>query len=79
MTEKNEIFWPEIGPVFGEQGSPQEFQGVLSSFFYHFSLNLISKTQELYLDRATMRAKEFSVPFTIARGHHTSSLFLQTN
>ena len=39
MTEKNEIFWSEIGPVFGEQGSPQEFQGVLSSFFYYFSFN----------------------------------------
>ena len=52
MTEKNEIFWSEIGPVFGEQGSPQEFQGVLSSFFIIF--HLISKTQELYLDRATM-------------------------
>ena len=77
MTEKNEIFWSEIGPVFGEQGSPQEFQGVLSSFFIIF--HLISKTQELYLDRATMRAKEFSMPFTTARGHHTLSLFLQTN
>ena len=36
MTEKNEIFWSEIGPVFGEQGSPQEFQGVLSSFLLLF-------------------------------------------
>ena len=55
------------------------FQGMYIYLDTFFSFFIQFKRPKSYLDRATMRAKEFSSPLATARGHHASSLFLQTN